>query len=275
MSAPSGRMAVFGPTSGTGGGAVQSVNGQVGAVELDASDVGAVSLTEDESIAGLKTFSLIPNVGWSPKATGSSTSTLNTQYYITTFNADTEITAYVGTPADGSKVVYLLRACNGTATFTFPAAQRSGDPTGTSTFVVPTPGTHMIVFTYVNGAWIYQDDIVLTGVAVSGTFTVPITTNPLTLAGYEAYNRILHYGATGQINLPVGAAGMNLIIYNTGAFTITIEPNGSEVIVRDGTAQTGGVNMTLSGGAGNFVALAFNGTQWVTLGFKGTLAQGS
>jgi 6-phosphogluconate dehydrogenase (decarboxylating) len=68
---------------------------------------------------------------------------------------------------------------------------------------------------------------------------------------------------------------MNLVVYNTGAFTITFDPNGSEVIVRDGTAQTGGVSMTLSSGAGNYVALVHNGTQWVTLGYKGTLAVGS
>ena len=110
---------------------------------------------------------------------------------------------------------------------------------------------------------------------VSGTFTSPITTNPLTLTGTDCYGFILDYGATGTINLPAGVAGMNGIVYNTGAFTITIDPNGSEVVVRDGTAQTGGVSFTLSSGAGNFVALYFNGTQWITLGFKGVLAVGS
>jgi len=55
----------------------------------------------------------------------------------------------------------------------------------------------------------------------------------------------------------------------------TITPDGSEVVVRDGTAQTGGVSFTLSSGAGNYVALLFDGTRWVTLGYKGTLAEGS
>lgn len=108
-----------------------------------------------------------------------------------------------------------------------------------------------------------------------GTFTVPITTNPYSLTAANLYNSTLWYGATGEVDLAAGVDGMATIIYNTGAFTITIDPNGSEVIVRDGTAQTGGVSITLSSGAGNFVALVFNGTQWVTLGYKGTLAEGT
>ena len=108
-----------------------------------------------------------------------------------------------------------------------------------------------------------------------GTFTVPITTNPYSYLAASMYNACLWYGATGEIDLAAGVDGMAIIIYNTGAFTITIDPNGSEVIVRDGTAQTGGVSMTLSSGAGNFVAMVYNGTQWVTLGYKGTLAVGT
>jgi hypothetical protein len=107
----------------------------------------------------------------------------------------------------------------------------------------------------------------------AGTFSSPITDNPYTLAA--AKNSVIFYGATGIINLPAGTDGMNLVIYNTGAYTITIDPNGTEIVVRDGTAQTGGVSFTLSSGAGNFVSLVHDGAKWVTLGYKGTLAQGS
>jgi len=256
-------------------GAVDSVNGQTGVVSLDAADVGAVDESVATTFTALNTFNLIPNVPWTSKATGSSTSTLNTQYYITTFTSDTTISSYVGTPVDGSKVVYLLRGCNGTAVFNFPSAQRSGDPTGTSTTIVPTPGVHLVSFTYVDGAWIYQDDVVLTGLGMLGTLTTPITTAPLTLASYECYNTVLHYGATGQINLPARVSGMNLIIYNKGAFVITINPADADIIVRDGTAQSAGVSFTLSSGAGNFVSLWANEEEWVTGGFTGILAAGS
>lgn len=111
----------------------------------------------------------------------------------------------------------------------------------------------------------------------TGTHSSPSTSNPLspTWASYDSHT--VWYGATGTINLPAAStyANKDIIIYNTGAFTITIDANGSEVIVRDGTVQTGGVSITLSSGAGNYVALICDGVRWVTVGYKGTLSQGS
>lgn len=110
----------------------------------------------------------------------------------------------------------------------------------------------------------------------SGVHATPTTTNPLSPT-WTGLMYTVWYGATGTINLPAASAyaGKGILIYNTGAFTITIDSNGSEVIVRDGTVQTGGVSMTLSSGAGNYVALLCDGARWVTLGYKGTLAAGS
>jgi hypothetical protein len=127
------------------------------------------------------------------------------------------------------------------------------------------------------GSYTFTFDITQSSIKVKpiGNFTTPITSNPYTLTAINSYNSKVYYGATGEVDLPAGEEGMAVMIYNTGAFTITIDPNGSEVIVRDGTAQTGGVSFTLSSGAGNFVCLEFNGTQWCTNGFKGTLTQGS
>lgn len=73
--------------------------------------------------------------------------------------------------------------------------------------------------------------------------------------------------------LPVAAtyAGKGVIFYNTGTNLITIDPNGSEVIVRAGTVLSAGVAMTLAGVAGNYVALFCDGVRWVTLGSNGTL----
>lgn len=113
-------------------------------------------------------------------------------------------------------------------------------------------------------------------ISSTGDLTTASTTNPLAPTWTTAMHTV-YYGATGEIDLPAvsGYAGKGILIYNTGEFTITIDPNGSEVIVRDGTAQTGGVSMTLSSGAGNFVAMLCDGTRWITLGYKGTLAEGS
>ena len=109
----------------------------------------------------------------------------------------------------------------------------------------------------------------------AGTFSSPITTNPYTMTATLAKGGILYYGATGEIDLPAGEDGMNLIIYNTGAFTLTIDPNGTETIVRDGTLQSGGVSMTLDSGAGHYVCMVYDGATWITLGYSGTLAEGS
>jgi hypothetical protein len=110
---------------------------------------------------------------------------------------------------------------------------------------------------------------------IIGTFAAPQTDNPYTLTGSNAYGFTLFYGATGTITLPAGVAGMNGVIYNTGSFTITIDPDGTEIVVRDGTAQAGGVSFTLSSGAGNYVYVVFDGTRWVTLAYKGTLGEGT
>jgi hypothetical protein len=107
-----------------------------------------------------------------------------------------------------------------------------------------------------------------------GTFAAPITDTPYSLT--NGYNVVLWYGATGEIDLPASVAGMNVIVYNTGSFTITIDPDGSDVIVRDGTAQSGGVSFTLSSGAGNYVTLVSDAANhWVTVGYKGSLGEGT
>jgi hypothetical protein len=123
-------------------------------------------------------------------------------------------------------------------------------------------------------------NLVTTGTITGALSTIttwgsPTTANPYTLTAANSYGAVLYYGATGEIDLPAVADGMSALIVNTGAFTITIDPNASEVIVREGTAQTGGVSITLSSGAGNYVALVSDGVNWQTMGFKGTLAQGS
>jgi len=93
-----------------------------------------------------------------------------------------------------------------------------------------------------------------------------------TSAVYEVWSN-----TTSTYTLPAasGYDGKAVIFYVTGTNALTIDPNSSEVIVRDGTAQTGGVTLTLTGAAGNYVCLICDGTRWITLGYKGTLAAGS
>ena len=107
------------------------------------------------------------------------------------------------------------------------------------------------------------------------SFSTPSTANPLALSASQVYGNVIHYGVTGEVDLPAGAVGMNLVIYCTGTFVITVDPNGSETIVRNGTLQGAGVSVTLTGTAGSYVSFYWDGARWITLGYYGILAQGS
>jgi hypothetical protein len=117
--------------------------------------------------------------------------------------------------------------------------------------------------------------LVTTGTILGAVNVISSSSDPYSLSAANAYGSVIFCGGTMTVNLPAGAIGMTLLVYNTGNYTITIDPNGTEAVVRDGTTQSGGVSFTLSSGAGNYVALINNGTRWYTLGYKGTLAQGS
>jgi hypothetical protein len=111
---------------------------------------------------------------------------------------------------------------------------------------------------------------------LTGTFAAPITSSgAYTLAAAACYGGVLFYNDADIIALPAAVKGMSIVIYNTGANVITIDPDGTDVIVRDGTSQTAGYKITLTAGAGNFVTLVADAANhWVTLGYKGTLADG-
>lgn len=111
--------------------------------------------------------------------------------------------------------------------------------------------------------------------AALGSYGTPDTTAGAITWTAPLYEVFTNTTTTYALPAAAGYAGRGVIFYVVGTNLITIDPNASEVIVRDGTAQTGGVTMTLAGVAGNYVAMMCDGTRWVTLGFKGTLAAGS
>lgn len=72
----------------------------------------------------------------------------------------------------------------------------------------------------------------------------------------------------------VSQAGQSICYYSTGANVVTIEVNGTDVIVLDGTALTGGNTIDSPGTAGDFACLLSNGTNWYVLGKAGTWVDG-
>lgn len=89
--------------------------------------------------------------------------------------------------------------------------------------------------------------------------------------------RFFIVGGTATVNLPAASAytGRAISFYFMGSYVITAEPNASEIIYRAGTAQTGGVNMTITGTIGQGSTLLSDGTSWVTLPTAATLAVGT
>jgi len=181
----------------------------------------------------------------------------------------------------GAKTTYTepagtLKAICDTGTLTTGACDPTAHPGGFSSIEIGHASDTTLARSAAGVVTIEGNVIALAAASQTGVHATPSTTNPLAPTWTTSMHTVW-YGATGEIDLPAasGYTGRGIIIYNTGAYTITIDPNGSEVIVRDGTVQSGGVSITLSSGAGNYVSLFCDGARWITLGYKGTLAEGS
>lgn len=247
--------------------------------------------------------------------TGATTTVDTTKSYsVVTLNETTETIAFSGVPAKGTPLIIEFVAHTSDCTVTVPSVYSTGYGGNRTSFTIRANKPALWQLWRSNGSWRSFEPVELgdlpanaspttaylvetsdpstgasgkstlaevkvgmsLGISKSGTFGTPTTTNPLAPTWTGEFHAV-YYGATGEIDLPAAASytGRGIAIYNTGAFTITVDPNASEVIVRDGTAQTGGVTFTLSTGAGNFVNLISDGEKWITLGFKGTLSVGS
>ena len=229
-----------------------------------------------------------------------------------TLNDATETLTYSNTPPDGTRFEYTLTGQATATTVNIPETYSNALGNLRSTFTVPALKNANIVVKREAGRYVmWGDPVTITDYPANttpttdgilevdqdgsstrstlgqikaliitnsktGTHASPSTVTPLSPTWTGTLHNVFT-GVTGTINLPAAAsyAEKSITIYNTGSFTITVDSNGSEVIVRDGTVQTGGVSFTLSSGAGNYVTLICDGARWITLGFKGTLAQGS
>lgn len=82
--------------------------------------------------------------------------------------------------------------------------------------------------------------------ATGQTFTAP-----------KMYSGRYNFTAASANTLPAAIAGMEATMLVEGGVTVSFDPDGSEVIVLNGTAQTGGVTITTStsGACASFVCL--------------------
>ncbi len=139
--------------------------------------------------------------------------------YTTALTSNYSFTSLTGT--SGRSKIHLT-GCNGTATFTWTtAAQRAGDPVGTTTTMTPTAGDHTIQFYYdtVSSAYFYTDDVSgpvnLAGGATSVSGILPTGNLPAVVT--TAANSV-----TFVLTIDALADAMNYTIaYVPAAFTIT------------------------------------------------------
>ncbi len=112
----------------------------------------------------------------------------------------------------------------------------------------------------------------------SGTIRGGVSIESFGTAGTEAAaeGQWIYITAAVTRTLPaVGTSGQSLCYYSTGDNVVTIDPTSSDVIVLNGTIQTGGFTIVSPGAAGDLVCLLSDGTNWYTLGIGGVWVVGS
>ncbi len=296
-------------TGGGGGGAVSSVFTRTGAVVADPSDYSAYYglLGSANSWTGANTYSgsfiftpatitvtanagtiditkvrSVATNGANLTLTPSAAGTNGQQIGVAVVNSDTASHTVTGA-GSASTISYTMAASSTTLTYWQSNGSAwtlvGGAPTIIDLTTVTPVLADSVPFWDASGG--VAGKSTLTGIqsimvaANLGTYGSPDTTAGAlswTAPVYEVWTN-----TTTTYALPAAAAyaGKGIVFYVKGTNLITIDPNGSEVIVRAGTAQTGGVSITLAGVAGNYVCLICDGTVWATLGSNGTVAQGS
>lgn len=222
---------------------------------------------------GYSTVTITANSTLTPSAAGSNGQTVSVKvtnggassFTVTIDNAGTD---YVTTVPVG--FLWITYISNGTDWIPSVGTPSSASPARASLAYLSDPTTRVDFTSTLSQV---ADTITLAGLV--GTYASPDTTAgtlTLTAAVTEVWTNTT---TTYVLPAVASSSGKAVVFYVVDSNAITIDPNASEIIVRDGTAQTGGVTMTLTGTAGNYVSMVCDGTRWVTLGYKGTLAAGS
>lgn len=252
-------------------------------------EAGAASLSGGNGFSGKQTFGdYIAVSGAAITLTEASpdTGVISITELLNTVTVDENTTLSLSSDSAATGDRFGVRITNGAASDVTITLKRSDGTTdlaaysqsfgaNRSTFIVPASGTVTVILED-TGTNTYND---------LGSFPVPLITqlgtqaSPDTTAGAitisGSVNGLIAFcNTTTEYDLEAAANWKYkvAIFYNAGTNTITIDPNASEVIVLDGTALTGGDRITISGTAGDYVALYSDGTRIITLGREGTIS---
>lgn len=115
------------------------------------------------------------------------------------------------------------------------------------------------------------------GTIRGGVSTESTTSTTHSLTAAEGQWLFADEAGTTTISLPALSAGASVCVYAATDQQVIIDPNGSQVIVLNGSALTGGFKIAspvAGGNAGNYACLLSNGTNWYVLGKAGTWTDG-
>ena len=76
----------------------------------------------------------------------------------------------------------------------------------------------------------------------------------------ELYGGVIYVTAACTLTIPAVAAGMHFTVIVIGAFTVSIDPNASDLIYLDGVALADGDKITSPGTAGSIATLVYHST---------------
>lgn len=156
------------------------------------------------------------------------------------------VTPNLGTPSAG-----VLTNCTGTA-----AGLTAGSATLAASATI-LANTRTINGTSFNGS---------ANITTGSPITVKVTAADYTIgttSSLELYGGVIYVTSAATITIPAVVAGMNFSVVTIGAIAVSVDPNASDLILRDGTAQADGEKVTNLSTAGDIAVFSYyDATGW-------------
>lgn len=111
-------------------------------------------------------------------------------------------------------------------------------------------------YTTINGAATITNKTFSMGANTVQIYTAQYSGNT-TVGATECYGGVLYVSATAIMALPAVAAGMQVTIIATAGAAITVDPNGTEIIILDGTSLSAGFKALSTSTAGDLIVLTY------------------
>ncbi len=189
--------------------------------------------------------------GYTTDLTGSTHGTDNVSFYSDTWNDDFALVVNSLTGVTNRDTLAILASGN-IESYKSGTSHTSGSDKTVLAFAIPS-GTNTLTLPALTGTAQLRPAVKQT----SSNYTVG-TTDP-----NELYGGIIYVTDACTITIPAVVAGASFTVVTIGAKAVSVDPNGSDLIVRDGTAQADGEKITNLSTAGDIAVLTYyDATGW-------------